>query len=170
MIGALLRMPVDAVHRRMFERLHERGFTDIDPAHLIVFQWPGPDDTRPSELATRLQISKQALNYLLGQLEQLGYLERRPDPHDQRGKRIAVTKRGRAAIRIIREAVDEIEKAWAEQLGSERFVQLKTLLLTLNQLAATREPATEPVGGDTRAHPVANARRWQGRGKGSNTR
>jgi len=140
MIGALLRMRVDAIHRRMFERLHDRGFTDIDPAHLIVFQWPGPDDTRPSELAARLQISKQALNYLLGQLEQLGYLERRPDPHDQRGKRIAVTKRGRAAIRVIREGVNEIETEWAEQLGSDRFSQLKALLLTLNQLAATREP------------------------------
>jgi len=143
MIGALLRMPVDVVHRRMFEQLHERGFTDIDPAHLIVFQWPGPDDTRPSELAVRLQISKQALNYLLGQLEQLGYLERRPDPHDQRGKRIAVTKRGRTAIRIIRKAVDEIEKSWAEQLGAEHFAQLKTLLLTLNQLTATGRPAPE---------------------------
>jgi DNA-binding MarR family transcriptional regulator len=136
-------MPVDVVHRRMFERLHERGFTDFDPAHLIVFQWPGPDDTRPSELAARLQISKQALNYLLGQLEQLGYLERRPDAHDQRGRRITVTKRGRAAICVIRAAVDEIETAWAEQLGAERFAQLKTLLLTLNQLTATREPATE---------------------------
>jgi DNA-binding MarR family transcriptional regulator len=143
MIGALLRMPVDAVHRQMFARLHESGFTDFDPSHLIVFQWPGPDDTRPSELAARLQISKQALNYLLGQLERLGYLERRPDPHDLRGKRIAVTERGRAAIGVIRAAVDEIETAWAAQLGSERFAQLKALLLTLNQVTATLEPATE---------------------------
>lgn len=144
MIGALLRMPVDAVHQRMFEHLHRRGFTDLDPAHLIVFQWPGPDGTRPSELAARLQISKQALNYLLGQLEQLGYLERRPDPHDQRGKRITVTKRGRAAIRVIRDAVHEIEAAWAERLEPERFAQLKTLLLDLNQLTPTPQPATEP--------------------------
>jgi DNA-binding MarR family transcriptional regulator len=143
MIGALLRMPVDAVHRRMSEHLHEHGFTDLDPAHLIVFQWPGPDDTRPSELAARLLISKQALNYPLGQLEQLGYLERRPDPHDQRGKRITVTKRGRAAIGVIRDAVHEIETAWAEQLNPERFAQLKTLLLDLNQLTATGESATE---------------------------
>jgi DNA-binding MarR family transcriptional regulator len=136
MVGALLRMPLDAVRRRMLERLHERGFTDFDQAHLIVFQWPGPDDTRPSELAARLQISKQALNYLLGQLERLGYLERRPDPKDQRGKRIAVTKRGRAAIRVIRQAVEEIETAWAEQLDPERFAELKVLLLDLNQLVA----------------------------------
>jgi DNA-binding MarR family transcriptional regulator len=136
MIGALLRMPVDAVHRRMLDRLHEHGFADFDPAHLVVFQWPGPDETRPSELAARLQISKQALNYLLGQLERLGYVERRPDPNDQRGKRIMVTDRGRAAIRVIRDAVHELESAWAEQLEPERFAELKTLLLDLNQLTA----------------------------------
>ena len=144
MIGALLRMPVDAVHRRMFEHLHERGFTDVDPAHLIVFQWPGPDDTRPSELAARLQISKQALNYLLGQLERLGYLERRPDPHDQRGKRIVLTDRGRAAVRVIRDAVQEIEAAWAEQLAPQRFAQLKALLLDLNRVSAADTSALRP--------------------------
>lgn len=137
MIGALLRMPVDAVHRCMFERLREHGFTDFDPAHLIVFRWPGPDDARPSELAARLQISKQALNYLLGQLERLGYIERRPDPHDQRGKRIAVTKRGEAAIAVMRDAVEEVETAWAQQLNPERFAELKTLLLDLNQGIST---------------------------------
>lgn len=137
MIGALLRIPVDTVHRHMLERLHERGFADLDAAHLVVFQWPGPHDTRPSELAARLQVSKQALNYLLGQLERLGYLERRPDPHDQRGKRIVVTRRGRAAISVIREAVQELEAAWTAQLGRERFAQLKSLLVDLNQITTS---------------------------------
>jgi DNA-binding MarR family transcriptional regulator len=129
-------MPVDEGQRRLLLQLHERGFTDFDPAHLIVFQWPGPDDARPSELAARLQISKQALNYLLGQLEQLGYLERRPDPHDQRGKRIRVTERGQEASGVIRDAVHEVETAWAEQLGPDRFAELKAHLLDLNRLAA----------------------------------
>jgi DNA-binding MarR family transcriptional regulator len=142
MIGALLRMPVDAVHRRMLERLHEHGFSDLDPAHLTVFRWPGPDGARPSELAARLQISKQALNYLLGELERLGYVERRPDPHDQRGKRIAVTARGRAAGRVIRDAVEELETAWSEQLTPERFAELKATLLDLNRLLAAGEPAS----------------------------
>jgi DNA-binding MarR family transcriptional regulator len=134
MIGALLRVPLEAVHRRMLERLHAHGFTDFEPSHLIVFQWPGPDDTRPSELAARLQMSKQALNYLLGELERRGYLERRPDPRDRRGKRVAVTERGRAATRVIRDAVHEVETAWTEQLAPERFAQLKALLVDLNHL------------------------------------
>src|SRR6266516_1599059 len=134
LIGALLRMLWEAVQRHMLERLHERGFADFDAAYLNVFQYPGPQGARPSELAARLRISKQALNYLLGQLEKLGYLERQPDPDDLRSKRIALTARGNSAIRVIREAVAEIESSWAHQLGTKRFAQLRQLLLDVNQL------------------------------------
>jgi DNA-binding MarR family transcriptional regulator len=119
----------------MLEQLHERGFDDLDAAHLSVFQYPGPQGARPTELAARLRISKQALNYLLGELERLDYLERRPDPDDLRSKRVALTRRGTSAVRVIREAVGEVETAWAEQLGPKRFSQLRGLLLELNQLA-----------------------------------
>jgi DNA-binding MarR family transcriptional regulator len=135
LIGALLRVPWEAVQRHMLEQLHEHGFDDVDVAHLHVFQYPGPHGARPSELAARLRISKQALNYLLGQLERLGYLERRPDPDDLRSKRVALTPRGVSAIGVIREAVGEVETTWARQLGPKRFAQLRNLLLELNQQA-----------------------------------
>ena len=134
LIGALLRMPWDAVQQHMLDRLHESGFTDFDSAYLTVFQYPGPQGARPSELAARLRISKQALNYLLGELERLGYLERRADPDDLRSKRIALQPRGIAAVGVIREAVGEVEAAWAQQLGAKRFDELRNLLLELNRL------------------------------------
>ena len=135
LVGALLRMPWDAVQRHMLERLHESGFEDFDAAYLNVFQYPGPQDARPSELAARLRISKQALNYQLGELERLGYLERRPDPDDLRSKRIGLTSRGIDAVGVIRAAVGEVEAAWARQLGSERFAELRNLLVELNRVA-----------------------------------
>src|SRR4029450_6350188 len=98
MIGALLRVPWEAVQRHMLEQLHERGYDDLDAAHLSVFQYPGPQGVRPTELAARLRISKQALNYLLGELERLGYIARRPDPDDLRSKRVALTRRGTSRI------------------------------------------------------------------------
>ena len=134
LIGALLRMPWDAVQRHMLDRLLESGFADFDAAYLTVFQYPGPQAARPSELAARLRVSKQALNYLLGELERLGYLERRADPDDLRSKRIALTPRGIAAVGVIREAVGEVETAWAQRLGAERFDELRNLLLELNGL------------------------------------
>ena len=135
LIGALLRMPWDAVQQHMLERLHASGFDDFDAAYLTVFRYPGPQGSRPSELAARLRISKQALNYLLGELERLGYLERRPDPDDLRSKRIVVTSRGIAAGHAIRDAVAEVESAWEERLGTERFAVLRELLVELNRVA-----------------------------------
>src|SRR4051812_10005489 len=137
LIGALLRVPWEAVQRRMLERLHEHGFDDLDAAHLTVFQYPGPQGARPSDLAARLQMSKQALNHLLGRLERLDYLERRPDPDDLRSKRIALTPRGASAIGVIRDAVGEVETAWSQRLGMERFELLRSLLLELDQRRPT---------------------------------
>ncbi len=119
----------------MLERLHERGFDDLDAAHLNVFQYPGPQGARPTALAARLRISKQALNYLLRELERLGYLERRPDHDDLRSKRVTLTRRGTAAIHVIREAVAELETAWVQKLGPERFSELRNLLRDLAELA-----------------------------------
>jgi DNA-binding MarR family transcriptional regulator len=119
----------------MLARLHERGFGDLVPAHLVVLQYPGPQGRRPSDLAAQLGTSKQALNYLLRELERLGYLERHADEGDRRSTRIALTERGYAAGHAIRDAVREMEEEWAGKLGRKRFEQLRSLLVELNELA-----------------------------------
>jgi DNA-binding MarR family transcriptional regulator len=131
LIGALLRIPLETVRDRMLTGLHQRGYTDLIAAHLDVFQYPGPENLRPIDLAAQTRMSKQALNYLLGQLEQLGYLTRGIDECDQRSKRIHATPRGLAAVRAIREIVQEVEAEWEQQLGSRNFSQLRDLLAQL---------------------------------------
>lgn len=135
LIGALLRVPFETVRDRMLAGLHERGFTDLVAAHLDVFQYPGPENQRPLQLATQTRMSKQALNYLLGQLEQLGYLTRETDQDDQRSKRIRLTPRGHAALKAIREIVREVETEWEQQLGPRKFAQLRGLLMQLYAIA-----------------------------------
>ena len=128
LIGALLRVPFETVRDRMLAGLHERGFTDLVAAHLDVFQYPGPENQRPLQLAAQTSKSKQALNYLLGQLQQLGYLTREPDKSDQRSKRIRLTPKGQATIKAIREIVQDVEAEWEQQLGPQNFAQLRGLL------------------------------------------
>src|SRR5262245_19693927 len=136
MIGALMRLPWEAVLQRLLHALHENGFDDIEGPQLGVLLWPGPEGMRPSDLAARMRVSKQALNYLLRDLERRGYLERRPDPDDRRSRRIGLTERGRALIPVIRGAVDETEREWAAALGDDRFGQLRELLVELNDVVA----------------------------------
>jgi DNA-binding MarR family transcriptional regulator len=76
-------------------------------------------------------MTKQAVNYLLGQLETLGYLERRPDPEDLRSKRVYLTDRGEATRKAIRDTVRDVEAAWAEELGGDELEQLRALLVRL---------------------------------------
>ena len=133
LIGALLRLPWEAVQEHMIDRVHAEGFGDFDASYLVVFGYPGPQGQRPSELATRLRMSKQALNHLLGQLEHRGYLTREGDPDDRRSKRITLTPRGVEAATVIRASVAEMEEKWTLRLGRERFEQLRALLQELNQ-------------------------------------
>jgi DNA-binding MarR family transcriptional regulator len=138
LLGALLRMPVDAIVARMLAGLHEAGFDDIVPAHLSVLRYPGPQGRRPSELAAERGMTKQAVNYLLRQLEQLGYLTRMGDDQDQRSKRIELTTRGLAAAENIRDTVREIEHDLEAELGVARFAELRSLLVDLNDTTLVR--------------------------------
>jgi len=132
LIGALLRMPADAVVARILLDLHDAGFTDLVPAHFAVMRYPGPENRRPSELAAEAGMTKQAMNYLLGQMQQLGYLTRDDDPEDQRFKRVHLTERGHAVARTIRKTVAEIEAELERELGPAEFEKLRELLVQLN--------------------------------------
>jgi DNA-binding MarR family transcriptional regulator len=139
LIGALMRMPAEAVVARILLDLHNAGFTDLVPAHFAVLRYPGPENRRPSELAAEARMSKQAMNYLLGQMQQLGYLTRDDDPDDQRFKRVHLTARGHAAAGAIRESVAEIETELEHELGPAKFDQLRELLIELNGASLVRE-------------------------------
>ena len=141
LIGALLRTPWETVRERMLTGLHHRGYSDLVTAHLNVLLYPGPENMRPSELAARTGMTKQALNYLLGQLEALGYIDRAQDSSDQRFKRVHLTPRGRAAGAAMREIVMEIEAEWTQKLGARRFAQLRDTLAELSASTPTEPPS-----------------------------
>ena len=83
-------------------------------------------------------MTKQAMNYLLRELERLGYLERHADPSDQRSKRIGLTRRGYAAAENIRATVRGLEQELEQELGAAKLAQLRVLLADLNQTALVR--------------------------------
>jgi DNA-binding MarR family transcriptional regulator len=128
MIGALLRVPSEAIHRRIIKELNASGFTELRLPHMAVLRYPGPEGVRPSELAERAGMSKQAMNQLLKSLEGYGYLARSDAPDESRARIIALSERGRAAYARILEILRDIEREWRGELGEESFSQLKSLL------------------------------------------
>jgi DNA-binding MarR family transcriptional regulator len=128
LIGALLRAPAQAIHRRIIGDLNTAGFTELRVPHMAVFQYPGPDGERPGVLAERAGISKQAMNQVLRSLEAAGYLERSDAPDHGRARIVRLTKRGAMAYSKIHDILRGVERQWAAELGARAFKDLKTLL------------------------------------------
>src|SRR5512137_2572660 len=108
LIGALLRVPAQAIHRRIVTELNAAGFEELRVPHMAVLQFPGPDGVRPSLLAERAGMSKQAMNQLLGSLEGLGYIVRSDAPDEGRARIVRFTTRGRAAYATIHQILRDI--------------------------------------------------------------
>lgn len=132
-VGALLRLAWQTCRRRMLEALRADGFTDLNDAYLNVLQYPPPDGVRPLDLAARTRMSKQALNYLVAQLEALHYLERRAG-NGAGNRRIFLTERGWRAYEVMWRTMRGVEADWAAVVGRERFDQFRA---TLTALAAS---------------------------------
>ena len=131
LIGALLRVPTDAIFRHILRELHEAGFEGLTLPLIAVFRYPGPDGERPCVLAERAGISKQAMNRLLGSLEELGYLKRTAASRGTRARIVHFTRRGHAAWAKIVETLRKIEREWSEELGAKDFALLKGLLIRI---------------------------------------
>ena len=138
LIGALLRVPAQAIQRRLIAELNAAGFDDLRVPHMAVLQFPGPDRVRPSALAERAGMSKQAMNQLLKSLESLGYLVRSDAPDEGRARIVRFTKRGRAAYAKAHDILRDIEREWSTVLGPKRFAELKELLLRVWESPLTR--------------------------------
>jgi DNA-binding MarR family transcriptional regulator len=122
------------MRRRIYADVRAAGFPDLTPAHLYVFQQPGPDGLRPTELAERMNMTKQATNHLLSGLETRGYIQRVPAPDDGRGKVLRLTDRGRQVVGIMQESSRRLEGEWAERLGNPALEQLRQQLVELTAL------------------------------------
>jgi DNA-binding MarR family transcriptional regulator len=128
-----------AVRAEIADVLRDQGFADITPAHIYVFQTPGPDGLRPTELAQRALTTKQAMNHLLTGLEERGYLERVTTPGDGRARVLRLTSKGRRLTELIQATSTAIERRWEQRLGTARMDELLRMLDRLDGSTGRRD-------------------------------
>jgi DNA-binding MarR family transcriptional regulator len=121
-------------------RLAEAGFGDIRPGDAKVFPFVPAEGIQVRDLAIRAGVRKQTMAQSVDQLEQAGYLERRPNPRDGRSRLVVLTERGRALQPVAAGAGDEIEKRWAELTSPEEFETLRDLLHRLLDRIGQADP------------------------------
>ncbi len=98
------------------------------PAHSAVFAQIDRAGSRLSQLALGANMTPQAMGELVDELESLGYVVRRPDPHDRRAKLIVLTQKGEACVEAGRITIEGLEDEITQRLGQRGHHQLQTML------------------------------------------
>jgi DNA-binding MarR family transcriptional regulator len=127
---ALLGRAYSLLGFRIVDGVVGAGFPQ-KPAHSAVFAQIAPEGSRLTDLARGANMSPQAMGELVDELEQLGYVVRRPDPTDRRAKRIVLTSRGAACIAAGIVTIEGIEQQLTDRLGERGHQQLRRLLTKL---------------------------------------
>jgi DNA-binding MarR family transcriptional regulator len=130
-IGVLLRDGASAVDAEIKAAQAEQGFDEIQPGHHTVLRHLGEDGARPSELAAKAGVSRQAVTKILDDLELLGLVEREPDPADGRGVIVRYTPRGLAALNVARARMNQLERRYASHVGADRWRTVRDVLEAL---------------------------------------
>src|SRR3954454_8418442 len=124
-LQVLLRDAHDAVEAENQAVLAQSGFADIKPWHAGVLRNLGEHGARPSELAMRAGITRQAVTKVLDELERLDGLRREPDSAHGRGVIVRYTDRGRTGLDIVRKRMLELEPEFAKRVGATRWADAR---------------------------------------------
>ena len=135
-IGRLLQLALRDFQSRCAEKLHARGYTQLTATHLTILSYIDPTGTRIVTLAERAGMTKQSMGELLRELEAQGYVERFPDPSDNRAVMIKMVQTNTTVLADAYNIMAEIQSEDAATLGSgaEQLRGLLKALLNRNTL------------------------------------
>jgi DNA-binding MarR family transcriptional regulator len=136
-LGILAARLLFAVQDELYARLEQAGHGELTRLHGAVIAHLDEEGTRATELARRSGRHKQVVGRIVDELEQLGYVQRLPEPGDRRAKLVVPTERGRAVMRLSDDIIGDIEHREAQILGDARFDefmrQLGSVVCSLTQ-------------------------------------
>ncbi|AKK27569.1 MarR family winged helix-turn-helix transcriptional regulator [Mycobacterium sp. EPa45] len=107
------------------------GLDGLRPAQAMALVPLAGGALHASDLADRLRVSRQAVAQAIRALEAHGYVVRSPDDADARALLIALTPRGRAALRVMRSNALAVERHWERVLGRQRLAELRATVQLL---------------------------------------
>jgi DNA-binding MarR family transcriptional regulator len=109
-------------------RLRAAGHTGMQPSYIGLLGNVDTQGTRVITIARRMGTTRQAVSQLVKAIEAGGFLERVPDPGDQRGVLVRHTPAGRALLADALAAMADIEAGYEKVIGPARMRSLKKAL------------------------------------------
>jgi DNA-binding MarR family transcriptional regulator len=136
------------LNERAIEHVRERTGKPVRIAHTSLFPHVDLDGTRLTVLADRLGVTKQAAGQLVDELEEMGMLERIPDPDDARAKLVRFSKRGQQGLMEGLAVLAVLETQIREAIGEAKMQALHDALASI--VAAEEEGPAENAKAQSR--------------------
>lgn len=110
-------------------RLREAGWPEVTRPQSMLMCCLALGLHRPSDIARRVGVSRQAIHTTIGQLVDKGVLELVDDPADRRIKTVELSPQGEAMRRDAQAAMTVMAAALARRIGARRVAALREALL-----------------------------------------
>ena len=144
-------------YEEAIRRLRVRGRTDVKMSHTTMLAALDREHgTRATELAERMEITKQAVGQMVAETEALGWVERVPDPSDGRAKIVRLTAAGFEIVVEGLEVFAELEAEMKNRMGAELFHTLEQSTRAAVAALEAMNPAMQLPSGAARARSRSN--------------
>lgn len=130
-IDAVMPIVWQWLRDQVLEGVRAAGYGDLNPAHVALARNPALDGSRPSEIAERMQITRQSVHELITHMEHRGYLVREADASNGRARIVRLTDSGRRLEREVRAQARAAEAQIAGLIGEQPWTQLRDALTML---------------------------------------
>jgi DNA-binding MarR family transcriptional regulator len=119
---------------------------DVRYSHGFLFQQLVAGPQPVGALAQQLGVTSQAVSKAARELERLGYVARTRDPRDARVHRVALTDKGRDALKAGQDVRARLNRELEAALGPERArTAARTLRAAVAARAAMAAPGQDPT-------------------------
>ena len=159
-LALLLLGGFESLTARVIAELAEKGHPGVTATHEFALRAIDRGAADAAALGRELGVSRQAAAKTIEALEEMGYLQRTPDPRDARRKRLVVTARGYDMSSTGGAAFDALRAQWAAAIGTEQVKVIEAALRDLISRSAGDSADAKPDSpAGRRSRPITRTRR-----------
>lgn len=108
--------------------LQNQGGPEITHSQSMIMMLIGEGIRRPSAIAQRLGVTRQAVHQSLREMIDVGIVELVSDPEDGRAKIARLSRKGAPIHRKARKILDQLEAELSDRIGKRRVASLRASL------------------------------------------
>jgi DNA-binding MarR family transcriptional regulator len=144
-LGVLLNLSFVSFRNALDSDLAAAGYDDLGSSFGYVFRRLAEGPSSLSELAELLSMTPPGALKVVDDMVAKGYVTRSADPSDRRVKRLALTSRGKAALKRARQFHASYERALAERLGAAKVAAARQVLEAVISEACSSSQRPRPA-------------------------